>query len=149
MVVGNVRLYRGAHQGGKGSQTGYRKNGQVWHVQHPERPKQGSGIGTLQDGPGRSGLWGFPGEKSYKGVYTQEVSGFQVMATEALSAHHRGVAIFYRKAENFAIKELRLHGPNVISFQLVKGQRRWHVVGCSIPPSNALTIEYVAATIRA
>ena len=46
------------------------------------------------------------------------------MAMAAPSAHRGGVAIFYRKAEHFATKELHLHGPNVISFQMVTGRRR-------------------------
>ena len=50
-----------------------------------------------------------------------EASGFWVMATEVPSAHCGGVAIFYREAEHFAIEELRLHGPNVIIFQMVMG----------------------------
>ena len=71
------------------------------------------------------------------------------MATEALSAHCGGVAIFYREAENLAIKELHLHSPNFISFQMVTGRRRWHIVGCYIQPSDNSTIEGVAAAIRA
>ena len=87
--------------------------------------------------------------KLTKGVYARELSGFWVMATEALRNHRGGVAIFYRKAENFAAEELFLHGPNAISFQLVTGRRRWHVLGCYISPSNALTIEDIADSIRA
>ena len=70
----------------------------------------------------------------------REASGFQVMSTEAPSVHHGGVAILYREAEHFAIKELCIHGPNVISFKMVTGRRRWHVAGCYITPSNASTI---------
>ena len=70
------------------------------------------------------------------------------MKMVAPSAHRGGVTIFYRKSDHFAIKELRLHGPNFISFQLVTGRCRWHAVGCYIAPSNALTIEDVAAVIR-
>ena len=78
----------------------------------------------------------------------QEASNFQVIATEAPSSHSGGVTIFYREAEHFAIKEFRLYVWNVISFHLVTGQRRWHVVGCHISPRNASTIEDVTATIR-
>ena len=70
------------------------------------------------------------------------------MAIEALIAHHGGVAIFYRKAEHFAIKELRLHGPNIFSFQLLKGRWRWYFGGCYITPSDTLTIDDVTAAIR-
>ena len=69
------------------------------------------------------------------------------MVTEAPSAHRGGVAIFYLEAEHFVIKDLCLHGPNVISFQLVTGRRRWHVGGFYINPSDALTIEYITVAI--
>ena len=92
---------------------------------------------------------GFLQEKNLtKVVYTQEFSGFGVMLTEATSNHRGGVAILYRKVDHFAIKELRLHFPNIISFQMVTGRRRWHVLGCYIAPSNAFTIEEVSAAIR-
>ena len=70
------------------------------------------------------------------------------MVTAVLSAHRGSVEIFYRKAEYFAIEELCLHGPNVISFQLVTGKWRCHVVESYIDPSNALTIDEVDAAIR-
>ena len=82
--------------------------------------------------------WGvLQGTKLTKGVYKQEYSGFWVMATEAPSAHRGGVTIFYRKVEHFSIKELRLQGLNVISFNLVTLWIQWHVLGCYITPSNA------------
>ena len=73
-------------------------------------------------------------------VYVWESSGFQTMAMETPSAHRIGIAIFYCKAEHFAIKELCLHGPNIISFQLMTGRRRCHVVGCYIARRNDSTI---------
>ena len=69
-------------------------------------------------------------------------------ATADPSAHRGGIAIFYRKAEHFATKDLRLHGPNFISFQMVMGGRQWHVVGCYIAPRYASTIEDISAAIR-
>ena len=70
------------------------------------------------------------------------------METEATSAHRGGVSIFYHKAEHFAIEELHLHGPNIISFQMVTGRQRWHVVRCYISPSNASAIEDVSVAMR-
>ena len=65
-VVGDVRPYGGAYQVWTGGQTGDIETDQVWHVQHPERPKRGSGIGTLRDGAGTDELWCFPGNESHK-----------------------------------------------------------------------------------
>ena len=75
-------------------------------------------------------------------------SGFRATKTTAQSAHRGVVAVFYRKVEHFAIEELRLHGPNVISFQLFTRRHKLHIVGCYIAPSNALTIEGVVSTMR-
>ena len=44
--------------------------------------------------------------------------------TEASSARRGGVAIVYREAEQFSVEELRLHGLNVVSFQLVTRRRQ-------------------------
>ena len=87
--------------------------------------------------------------KLTKGVYTQESGGFWAMVTKAPIPHRGNIAIFYREAEHFAIKELLLHVPNVISFQLVTGRWRWHVVEYYISPRDASTIEDVDAAIRA
>ena len=70
------------------------------------------------------------------------------MTTRAPSAQSDSVAIFYREAEHFTIKELRLHGQKFIRFQLVTGRRQWHIVGFYIDPRNASTIEDVATATR-
>ena len=61
-----------------------------------------------------------------------------MMVTEAPSAHCGGVAIFYRESDHFAIKELRLHSPNIIRFFLVMMRWQWHIVGCYIAPQKYL-----------
>jgi hypothetical protein len=43
----------------------------------------------------------------------------------------------------YEIKEVDLHGPNLLSFQLVLGATRWYIVGCYIPPSNLTTLTHV------
>ena len=65
-------------------------------------------------------------------------------ATAAPRNRCGSATIFYHKAEHFSIKEIHLHGPNFISFQLVTGRRRWHKVGCYISPRYASTIEDVS-----
>ena len=82
-----------------------------------------------------------------KEVYTWEASGFCVIETEVPRAHRGSVAVFYRGVEHFAVEELRPHGPNVITSQLVTGRRRWHVVGCYIVSRYASTIEDVNVAI--
>ena len=47
----------------------------------------------------------------------------------ALSRHRGGVALFYWDSPNFAVKEIRQFGANVIACQLETGKRRWYIVG--------------------
>ena len=53
--------------------------------------------------------------------------------------------MFYREADHFTLDELRLHGPNVASFQLAPRGKMWYVVRCYISPDDDLTIEAVVA----
>ena len=70
----------------------------------------------------------------------RESSGYWVAETEASIPQRGGIEVFYRKAENFLLEALYLHGPNTVSFQVVTGQQQWHAVGCYISPDNSSTI---------
>ena len=45
------------------------------------------------------------------------------------------------------MEEVRKYGPNVLSFEVVSGRRRWYIVGCYIAPDNAQTIERVVTAL--
>ena len=45
--------------------------------------------------------------------------------------------MFYREGAGFAVEEVRQYGPNVISFKVVSGRRRWYIVGCYLAPDDA------------
>ena len=72
--------------------------------------------------------------KCTDGVYTRVSAGYRVVATDAPSRHRGGVALFYREEANFAVEEVRTYGPNVLSFEVVTGRRRWYIIGCYIVP---------------
>ena len=57
------------------------------------------------------------------GVYAWDSTGLFVVASDSLSHHHRGVAIFYKYSPCFAVKYQKQHDLNVIRFQLVKGRQ--------------------------
>ena len=57
------------------------------------------------------------------------------------------MALFYRPLEEFAVEEVRDYGPNVISFEVVTGRRRWYIIGCYIAPDDARTIERVVTAL--
>ena len=80
-------------------------------------------------------------------IYTRESSGYSVVATDAPSRHHSGVAVFYRLSPLFAVEAVRQFGPNVVSFQLAMEARRWYIIGCYLAPNDTLTIESVVAAL--
>ena len=68
--------------------------------------------------------------------YARLVGDYRVYGSHA-SNHQGGVALFWKEDnDRYAIESVRGHGPNVVSFQLVTGKRRWKVVGLYIPPSE-------------
>ena len=81
------------------------------------------------------------------GVYTRASAGYRVVATDAPSRHRGGIAVFYREGAGFAVEEVRPYGPNVISFEVVNGRRRWYIIGCYLAPDDARTIERVVTAL--
>ena len=86
-------------------------------------------------------------KKITDGVYTRASSGYRVVATDAPSRHSGGIAMFYREGAGFAVEEVRPYGPNVLSFEVVSGRRRWYIIGCYLAPDDAQTIERVVTAL--
>ena len=82
------------------------------------------------------------------GIYTRGSAGYSVVATDAPSRHRGGVAIFYHSEPHFAVEAVEKFGPNVISFQLAAGARRWYIVGVYLAPDDTETMERVIEAIR-
>ena len=57
------------------------------------------------------------------------------------------MALFYRPSALFAVEKVREYGPNVISFEVVTGRRRWYIIGCYIDPDDNRTIERVVTAL--
>ena len=74
------------------------------------------------------------------GIYTRESAGSRVVATDTPSRHCGGVALFYRPSPLFSVEAVREYRPNVMSFKLATGARRWYIIGCYLAPDNTLTI---------
>ena len=64
---------------------------------------------------------------------------------ETPSQHYVGVAVFYRLSPHYVVEGVHQFGPNVISFQLETGERRWYIVGCYLAPGNGTKIRDVEA----
>ena len=83
----------------------------------------------------------FQETKCTDGIYTRESAGYRVVATDAPSRHRGGVALFYRLSPLFEVEAVREYGPNVLSFKVTTGARRWYIIGCYLAPDDAQTIE--------
>ena len=81
------------------------------------------------------------------GVYTRASAGYRVVATDAPSLHSGGIAMFYREGAGFAVEEVMPYGPNVISFEVLTGRRRWYIIGCYLAPDDARTVERVVTAL--
>ena len=104
LLVGDVRTYGGAYQGGPGDQAGTGKvvSFGTFNIRNGQKGGLESALfGMVQ----RRVDCGVLQETNLtNGVYMRESSGFLVMAAAAPSAHRGGIAIFYRKADHFVIK---------------------------------------------
>ena len=90
----------------------------------------------------------FQETKCTEGIYTRDSDGYRVVATDAPSRHRGGVELFYRPSPLFAVEAVRQFGPNVMSFQLETGARRWYIIRCYLTPDESSTIESVVAALK-
>ena len=74
------------------------------------------------------------------GIYTCGSAGYSVIATDALSRHRGGIALFYRSKPHFVVEAVEKFGPNVLGFQVATGERRWYIVGAYIAPEDEETM---------
>ena len=55
------------------------------------------------------------------GVYILRSDGYSVVAMDAPSRHHGGVAVFYQESPKFAVDAIQKFGPSIVVFKLVTG----------------------------
>ena len=75
-----------------------------------------------------------------KGIYTQEYSGYRVVASEAPIIHRGSGAVFYCAEEHFSVEALQIYGANAVIFQLASSSQWWNIVGCCLALDNVSTI---------
>ncbi len=76
-------------------------------------------------------------------MYSRRCSGCNVQSTHAPSKWQEWISLFWWTSETYEIEEVELHGPNMLSFQLVPGATRWYIMGCYIPPTNLTTLMHI------
>ena len=90
----------------------------------------------------------FQETKVTDGIYTHGLDEYSVVATEAPSRHHSGVAVFLRPAPPFVVEVVQQLGPNVVVFQMATGAGKWYIVGCYLAPDNTSTIDSVVTALK-
>ena len=83
------------------------------------------------------------------GIHTRRAFGYNVYAMEAISPHKGGVALIWRDSFSWSLESERLHGPNVVSFELRTTVHRYLVVGAYISSSeeDGSTLDYIQCAI--
>ena len=89
----------------------------------------------------------FQETKCTDGIYTRKSAGYCVVATDAPSRHRCGVVLFYRPSPIFEVEAVWEYGPDVISFEVATGARRWYIIGYYLAPNDAETIEWVVTAL--
>jgi len=74
------------------------------------------------------------------GIYTRYSSGYNVIAPNAVSGRQGGVALVYKDSPYWQVESVEVHDPNIISFEIVSGRRRYALVGLYIPPEDSTTM---------
>ena len=90
----------------------------------------------------------FQKTKVTDGIYTRGSDGYSVVAMDAPSRHRGGVVVFYRPELHFTVEAVQQFRPNVVCFQMEKGERRRYIVGCYLAPGNTSTIDSFVATLK-
>ncbi len=76
-------------------------------------------------------------------IYTWNLSGYSVVASDTLSVHQGGIALFWRANKMYEVEDWRIRGPNVLCFVVVAESQRFYIVGCYILPTNLSTLPQV------
>ncbi len=69
--------------------------------------------------------------------YTRMTSGYKVLSTKAPSKHQGGIALLWQpEHKGFAVEATQVVTPNLITFQLVTGDKQYYVMGRYLPPQR-------------
>ena len=90
----------------------------------------------------------FQETKLTDGIYTRELAGYSVVATDAPSRHRGRVAVFHWPSQHFVVEAVQQLSPNVVGFQLATGERQWYIVVCYLAPNNTSMIESVVDALK-
>jgi exonuclease III len=67
--------------------------------------------------------------------HPKTASGYAIMCTKVVSGHQGGVALMWKEDDpKFEVESVLFNnGPNIVTFQLATGDKRFNVIGIYIP----------------
>jgi hypothetical protein len=72
-------------------------------------------------------------------IYPRQYMVYTITATTAPSIHQGGIALAWRQRNGYSIESVIVHGPNMLSFQLVSSGYRWLIVAVYMSPNIMAT----------
>jgi hypothetical protein len=76
--------------------------------------------------------------------YSKSLSGYRMLLSKVASPHQGGIGLIWREDhDGFEVKAVRPLTPNLMSFQLVTGNKRFYIMGIYIPPNCTLGVDNI------
>jgi hypothetical protein len=76
--------------------------------------------------------------------YSKSLSGYGVILLKAVSPHQGGVGLIWREDHNgFEVKAIWPTTPNLLTFQLIMGNKRFYVMGIYISPYCMMGVDHL------
>jgi hypothetical protein len=74
--------------------------------------------------------------------YSKSLLGYKVIVFKTVSPHQGGIGLVWREDHNgFEVKAIRPTTLNLLTFQLVMGDKRFYLMGIYIPPNYTTGVE--------
>ena len=74
--------------------------------------------------------------------YTRLVSGFKILASKATSHNPGGIALLWKENHpGYKVESAQIVTPNLLTFQLVTGDKRFHCMDMYTPPTDTMGVE--------
>jgi hypothetical protein len=69
--------------------------------------------------------------------HPKTASGYTIMCSKAVSRHQGGAALMWKENDpKFEVESVLFNnGPNIVTFQLTTGDKRFYVIGIYVPPN--------------
>jgi hypothetical protein len=82
--------------------------------------------------------------------YPKLTSGYKFILSKAITNKQGGIALVWKEGHSsFEVEAARVVTPNLLTFQLVTGYKRFYVMGIYIPPNDTTGVDALRAAWNA